>query len=170
MPMSATALGDVTSFHRKFVTGVPVVTTMADDKPYGLVVNAFSSVTISPATILVCINQSSSTHDVLYGAERFAVNLLSHDQVDVARRFATKGGDKFAGLRWHVGDHGQPALDGTCAVLEAEISSRVSTSTHTVFFADVLAASSTDRAPLVYAAGGFFDGSRLEPVQASSAS
>ncbi|MGE2834035.1 flavin reductase family protein [Mycobacterium sp. SMC-4] len=152
----------IKAFHRKFATGVTVVTTMDDGRPRGLAVNAFSSVTVSPATILVCVARSSSTHDVLFRATRFAVNLLAHDQIDVAARFATKSDDKFAGLAWHPGPHGMPVLAGSCAHLEAEISTRVRTSSHTVFFGDVLSAQAADSAPLIYADARFYDGSALQ--------
>lgn len=157
----------IKAFHRKFVTGVTIVTTAEADRPYGLAVNAFSSVTVSPAMILVCVAKSSSTHDILFRAQRFAVNLLAHDQLAVARRFATKSSDKFAELEWHIGEFGSPVLDGVCAHLEAAISTRVRTSTHTVFFGEVLGADSGDTAPLVYAGAQFFDGAALHPVRAA---
>ncbi|GAB2963411.1 flavin reductase family protein [Amycolatopsis acidiphila] len=155
---------DVRGFHRRFVTGVTIVTTMADGVPRGLAVNAFASVTVSPAVILVCVAKTSSTHEVLFRAERFAVNLLAHDQLPVARTFAAKGADKFAGLAWHQGHHGTPVLDGTCAHLEAEIAHRIRTSTHTVFLGSVLHAHSTPLAPLLYTNSQFYDGSELVPA------
>ncbi|KWX23890.1 oxidoreductase [Mycolicibacterium wolinskyi] len=155
---------DVKQFHRRFVTGVTVVTTMPAATPYGLALNAFASVSVSPATVLACVAKSSSTHDVLAEAQRFAVNLLAHDQLAVANRFATKAADKFDGLDWAVGEFGCPILSGTCAHLEAEVTTRVPTSTHTVFIGEVLRAVSTDRPPLVYAASRFFDGGALRPV------
>ncbi|WP_082753672.1 flavin reductase family protein [Mycobacterium sp. NAZ190054] len=159
-----TAQEQIKAFHRKFATGVTVVTTMAHGRPRGLAVNAFTSVTVSPAVILVCVARSSSTHDALFGATRFAVNLLAHDQVDVAARFATKSEDKFAGLAWHTGPHGMPVLDGACAHLEAETSTRARTSSHTVFFGEVLSAHAADSAPLIYADAQFYDGAALQPV------
>lgn len=155
----------VKAFHRKFATGVTIVTTVDNGRPRGLAVNAFSSVTVSPAVILVCVARSSSTHDSLFGAERFAVNLLAHDQSAVAARFATKDTDKFAGLPWQPGAHGMPILDGACAHLEADISQRVRTATHTVLFGEVLAATAGDAAPLIYTDGKFFDGAALQPAR-----
>lgn len=162
--MTAGLSEDTKQFHRRFVTGVTVVTTMAAATPYGLALNAFASVSVSPATILVCVAKSSSTHDILADAQRFAVNLLSHDQLTVANRFATKAADKFDGVDWSVGEFGCPILAGSCAHLEAELTTRVPTSTHTVFFGEVLRAVSTDLPPLVYAGAQFFDGGALRPV------
>ncbi|AKS30715.1 flavin reductase family protein [Mycolicibacterium goodii] len=156
---------DIKAFHRKFVTGITVVTTMADGTPYGLALNAFASVSVDPATILVCVATSSSTHDVLARTPRFAVNLLACDQLSVAQRFATKASDKFVGLDWTTGEFGSPILSGACAHLEAETVEKIPASTHTVFFGRVLRAASDDTAPLVYSDTKFFDGSALTPAQ-----
>ncbi|PJK18859.1 flavin reductase family protein [Mycolicibacterium goodii] len=156
---------DVRAFHRKFVTGITVVTTMAAGTPYGLALNAFASVSVDPATILVCVATSSSTHDVLVRTSRFAVNLLAHDQLSVAQRFATKSSDKFADIEWFTGEFGSPVLAGSCAHLEAETVEKIPASTHTVFFGRVLRAASTDTAPLVYSESAFFDGSALTPAR-----
>ncbi|GAB6987806.1 flavin reductase family protein [Nocardioides pyridinolyticus] len=157
-------LEDIKGFHRKFVTGVTIVTTKDGDQPCGLALNAFSSVTVDPAMILVCVAKSSTTHDVLFSASYFAVNLLSRDQLDVAQRFATKSADKFAGLDWYDGPSGSPIISDSCGYLEAEISMRVRTSTHTVFFGRVVSAQSAEVDPLIYLGSGFFDGSHLEPL------
>lgn len=162
--LSEPTLEEIKGFHRKFVTGVTIVTTKDGDQPRGLALNAFTSVTVDPAMILVCVAKSSSTHDVLFSASHFAVNLLSRDQLDVAQRFATKSADKFAGLDWHDGPSGSPIISNSCAYLEAEISMRVRTSTHTVFFGRVVGADSVDLDPLIYLGSGFFDGSRLAPL------
>jgi flavin reductase (DIM6/NTAB) family NADH-FMN oxidoreductase RutF len=157
---------EIRAFHRKFVTGITVVTTMEEGTPYGLALNAFASVSVEPATILVCVATSSSTHEVLVRAPRFAVNLLAHDQLSVAQRFATKSTDKFAELDWSTGEFGSPILAGGCAYLEAETIEKIPASTHTVFFGRVLHAASSDTAPLVYFQAGFFDGSALTPAPA----
>jgi flavin reductase (DIM6/NTAB) family NADH-FMN oxidoreductase RutF len=155
---------EIKAFHRKFVTGVTIVTTAHDGQPRGLALNAFTSVTVSPAMVLVCVAKSSTTHDALFGADHFAVNLLSRDQLAVANKFATKSSDKFNGLDWHTGQHGCPIIDDSCAHLEAEITMRVRTSTHTVFFGRVLNANSSDAAPLVYLGAEFFDGAQLQSL------
>ncbi len=153
---------EIMGFHRKFITGVTIVTASDDDgRPRGLALNAFSSVTVSPAMVLVCVNKTSSTHDVLFSARTFAVNLLANDQVHVAKRFASKSDDKFSGLDWHSSEYGSPIIDGSCAHLEAEISMRVRTSTHTVFFGRVLTAKSTETPPLIYFGARFFDSADL---------
>src|SRR3954466_8437267 len=86
--------------NRQFITGVTVVTTMDGDTPKGLPVNAFSSISLEPPTVLVCVQHTSSTHDVLFRANHLAINILSVEQLDVVSTFATKSADKFAALDW----------------------------------------------------------------------
>jgi flavin reductase (DIM6/NTAB) family NADH-FMN oxidoreductase RutF len=155
---------EIKAFHRKFVTGVTIVTTTHGQQPRGLALNAFTSVTVSPAMVLVCVAKSSTTHDALFAADHFAVNLRSRDQLGIAQRFATKSTDKFSSLDWHYGEHGSPIIDNSCAHLEAEIRMRVRTSTHTVFFGRVLNAHTNEAAPLVYLGAEFFDGAQLQPM------
>lgn len=150
--------------NRRFVTGVTVVTTIEGDKPKGLAVNAFSSISLDPPMVMVCVMRSSSTHDCLYRASHLAINILSTDQLDVVNRFAGKTDDKFAGLDWQPGPFGSPLIDRSSARLEAEIRERLQASTHTIFICRVVAADVTDRHAMVYSAGGFFDGAALAPL------
>jgi len=161
---SSPDLDTIRAFHRKFVTGVTIVTTMDGDHPRGLAVNAFSSISLSPALILVCVAKTSSTHEPLFRADSFAVNLLAHNQVDLAQHFATKSADKFSQIDWQAGAHGCPILAGACASLEAEVRERVQSSTHTIFIGRVLRASSEETLPLVYMASGFYDGGSMNPA------
>ncbi|GAB3785301.1 flavin reductase family protein [Nocardioides ungokensis] len=150
--------------NRQFVTGVTVVTAMDDDMPRGLAVNAFSSISLDPATVMVCVQRTSSTHDCLFRAQHLAINILSTDQVDVVTRFASKSADKFAGLDWTPGPFDSPLLERSSAQMEVEIRERLQASTHTVFICRVVHAACTDRHPMVYSAGQFFDGGALAPL------
>jgi flavin reductase (DIM6/NTAB) family NADH-FMN oxidoreductase RutF len=96
--------------NRQFITGVTVVTAMDDKKPRGLAVNAFSSVSLDPPTVMVAVQRTSSTHECLFRAEHLAINILSTDQLDVVGVFATKAADKFAGLDWEPGPYGSPLI------------------------------------------------------------
>lgn len=151
--------------NRRFVTGLTVVTTMDDGIPRGLAVNAFSSISLDPPTVLVCVMRTSTTHDVLYRAEHLAINIISIDQMDVVGVFASKAPDKFAGLAWHPAPNGSPFLERSCAAMEAQIRERLQSSTHTIFICRVVAADVSEHHPMVYSAGGFFDGSQLTALQ-----
>jgi len=151
--------------HSKFVTGVTVVTTQHDGVPKGLAVNAFSSISLTPPLVLVCIQKSSSTYEALVQAHHFAVNMLAADQLSIAQTFAAKRDDKFSAVPWRSGPHGSPLIDGACAHMEVEVGERLQASTHTVFIGRVVDAAHNDKAPLVYSARRFYDGGRLVPAE-----
>ncbi|MBZ6247305.1 MULTISPECIES: flavin reductase [Streptomyces] len=154
----------VRGVHRKFITGVTVVTTDDGGTPRGLAVNAFSSISLDPPMVLVCVQRSSSTHPALHRSRHLGISILAADQLDVAKVFASKGDDKFATLDWAPGEHGAPLIDGAAAQLEVEIGERLEAGSHTVFTGRVVSARHDDRAPLVYSGGGFFDISQTAPL------
>jgi flavin reductase (DIM6/NTAB) family NADH-FMN oxidoreductase RutF len=155
----------VRAAHRKFVTGITIVGGMdRDGAPFGLAVNAFMSVSLSPPTIMVCIGRSSRSHDRFLIAEAFSVNILAADQTKVAARFASSEPDKFAQASWRRGLLATPLIDGCCASFEARIIECVRASTHTIFVGRVMSVDSCERAPLVYLAGGMYDPSAFLPV------
>jgi len=150
--------------NRQFVTGVTVVTVMDGDVPRGLAVNAFASISLDPPTVLVCVQRTSSTHDCLFRADHLAINILSTDQLDVVNRFAAKSADKFAGLDWRPAPFGSPFIDRSSAQMEVQIRERLQASTHTVFICRVVDAQVSERHPMVYSAGRFYDGEALTPL------
>jgi flavin reductase (DIM6/NTAB) family NADH-FMN oxidoreductase RutF len=150
--------------NRQFVTGVTVVTTMDGDRPRGLAVNAFSSISLDPPTVMVCVQRTSSTYECLFRSSHLAINILSADQLDVVTRFAAKSDDKFSGLDWAPGRFGSPLIDRSSAQMEVEIRERLQASTHTVFVCRVVDAAVSDRTPMIYSAGRFFHGETLTPL------
>jgi flavin reductase (DIM6/NTAB) family NADH-FMN oxidoreductase RutF len=155
----------VRDVHRCFPSGVAVVTTSVDGAPYGLAVNAFSSVSLEPPLVLVCVKTTAQTHDHLYRGEHIGISFLAHDQVSVASVFATSGGDKFSQIPWHAGSTGVPVITDSSAYLETEIEQRLSAGTHTIFIGRVVDADAPARPPLVYFDGKFHDGAQLVEVQ-----
>ncbi|GAA3777579.1 flavin reductase family protein [Streptomyces phyllanthi] len=150
--------------NRQFVTGVTVVTAMDGETPRGLAVNAFSSISLDPATVMVCVQRTSSTHDCLFRADHLAINILSTEQLDVVGTFASKAEDKFSAVEWESGPFGSPLLAKSSAQMEVEIRERLQASTHTVFICRVVHAVAAEHPPMVYSAGKFFDGGALAPL------
>ena len=155
----------VKAFHRAFPTGVTIVTAKnASGDPAGLVVNAFSSVSMEPPMVLVCVNRSSQSHETFAAGNHIGISVLAHDQSNEAMSFAKSGGDKFSAVTWREAPNGSPLIDGAAAALEMEIVQLVSAGTHTVFFGVVTSAETSGKAPLLYHDGQFFDGSALKAV------
>jgi flavin reductase (DIM6/NTAB) family NADH-FMN oxidoreductase RutF len=156
---------EVKRVHRQFPTGVTIVTTQVDGIPYGLAVNAFSSVSLDPPAVLVCVAATSATYPRLLSTTALAVNILAYDQADVVQRFARSGGDKFAGLDWHPGPEGCPIIEGSSAHLELWVEHRLPAYTHTIFLGKVIGAAATERPPLVYLGGDLLNSGGLQPVR-----
>ncbi|MCZ2811975.1 MULTISPECIES: flavin reductase family protein [unclassified Modestobacter] len=161
-PNAAELVTAIKGTHRAFPTGVTVVTTIVGGEPVGLAVNAFSSVSLDPPLVMVCVSSTSRTHPHLFVDNPVAINILAAHQESVAMLFAMSEGDKFADLDWHAGQTGAPLVDGAAAAFEGRVISRIPAGTHTIFIVEVVAAGAEPRqAPLLYFGGKFFDPTSL---------
>jgi flavin reductase (DIM6/NTAB) family NADH-FMN oxidoreductase RutF len=136
---------------RRFATGVCIVTTEHEGVLHGFTVNAFSSVSVEPPTILICVNRSATAHALISAAERFCVNVLALEQRAVAERFA--GGDaktRFAGIDYRIGPSGSPILGGVIAYVDCALAEEYTAGTHTIFIGSVLEAGDHAGSPLGY--------------------
>ena len=150
--------------NRQFVTGVTVVTAMDDEKPAGPCGERVLQHLPGPADGHGC-GAAHVVHARLpVPRTHLAINILSTDQLDVVGVFATKADDKFAGLDWEPGPFGSPLIERSGAQMEVEIRERLQASTHTLFVCRVVHATVSDRHPMVYSAGKFFDGGALTPL------
>ncbi len=141
---------------RSFAAGVTVVTTRdGDGRPSGLTASAFTSVSLNPPLVLVCVDHGATAYPALRAHGRFAVNVLRREQEAVSRRFAESGGDKFDGVPYHEGRTGLPLLDGALATLECRVVEAHEAGDHTIFVGAVEAVSVTGGRPLVYFHGGY---------------
>ncbi len=104
-----------------FATGITIVTALAEDgTPTGLTANSFTSVSLDPPLLLVCIANGAGSAGVLAGAQRFAVNVLQIGQQPTSNRFAGRGEDRFAATPWAMGEFDTPVLIGSLASFECE--------------------------------------------------
>jgi flavin reductase (DIM6/NTAB) family NADH-FMN oxidoreductase RutF len=95
----------------QYATGVAIVTTAAaDGTPVGLTVNSFASVSLEPPLVLWSLAHKAASVDAFRDCARYLVHVLAADQVDLARRFAARGADRFAGVGWQPTDSGLPQL------------------------------------------------------------
>ena len=148
MPIDKDAFRRVLS---NFAAGVTVVTTLDRDRqPHGLTATAFTSVSLDPPLVLVCIDKKAETYPHFGPAGVFAVNFLGADQRDVSQHFAKHGGDKFSGLAWRRGVLGAPILDGSVGHVECRIANGFDGGDHTIYVGEIEAADATDGAPLLY--------------------
>ncbi len=144
---------------RRWATGVTVLTTVADGKRAGMTVSSFTSVSLEPPTVLVCLNKDAYAHDLVKQAGIYAVSMLSVGQEELSNRFAGLDpdiADRFEGLELVTAQTGCPLLPGATAWLDCVVKSTHDTYTHTIFVAEVVFARyDNERAPLVYHNRGY---------------
>jgi flavin reductase (DIM6/NTAB) family NADH-FMN oxidoreductase RutF len=133
-----------------FASGVTVVTTAHAGRPVGLTVSAFASLSVEPMLVLISIDKRVSTHETLQASGLFAVNILAEHQADLSTRFAAKVEDKFAGLTYRLGAHGQPLLEDTLAFIECRTVALLPGGDHTIFVGEVLDGGTREGRPLLY--------------------
>ncbi len=141
----------------RFVTGVTIVTTMSDDqKPHGLTINSFTSVSLEPPLVLICIAKDAGTLPHFLGNEHFAINLLAHDQTKISQKFATHNIDRFAGIDWQRGEFGAPLIDGALAYIECQRHETHEAGDHYIILGKVEKANFyDDKDPLLYYCGQY---------------
>jgi flavin reductase (DIM6/NTAB) family NADH-FMN oxidoreductase RutF len=142
---------------RRFATGVTVVTIFDGDMTLvGSTARSFTSVSLDPPLVLVCLNHESRTykHSVQQGC--YAINILGPDQEAIARGFATRGGSRSEICGWQRGPQGMPLLDGIHAALECNLEKEIRIATHAILIGRVVGfalASENSGQPLVFYGG-----------------
>lgn len=140
-----------------FATGVTIVTaTGSDGVPMGLTANSFTSVSLDPPLLLVCIANNASSAEVLKSAKHFAVNVLQIGQQPTSNLFASKGDDRFAETPWSYGESRAPIIDGSLSIFECEQYAIHEGGDHFILVGHVLKASfEPHRDPLLYFRGKY---------------
>jgi flavin reductase (DIM6/NTAB) family NADH-FMN oxidoreductase RutF len=138
------------------VTGVCVVTALGPDGPAGLTTNAVTSLSLEPALVVVCFDNTSRTLPVVRAAGRFAINILRVGQEELAKRFASKriAADKFAAVTHDV-DRGVPVLDGALAWLVCDLVAEHPGGDHTIGVGAVTDMERGPGEPLVFHRGSY---------------
>lgn len=140
-----------------FATGVTIVTAVdAAGIPVGLTANSFTSVSLDPPLLLVCIANSSGTAPALREAGNFGVNVLQIGQQPASNRFATRGEDRFANLPWAPGQTGVPLLGSSLVSFECQRESLHEAGDHFILVGRVVRAQfEPHRDPLLYFRGKY---------------
>jgi flavin reductase (DIM6/NTAB) family NADH-FMN oxidoreductase RutF len=140
----------------RFATGVAIAGAIdANGVPHGLTVNSFSSVSLDPPLILICLGHAIAAIDVFRQARCFGLSVLREDQRELSERFAARSDNRFESLAWRLGETGVPLLDGALASIECEARHRVTAGDHDIFVGEMVRASSSDGEPLIYFASEY---------------
>ena len=140
-----------------FATGVTVVTCLdPSGQPVGLTANSFTSVSLDPPLLLVCVKRTAGSAAALTAAGHFAVNVLQTGQQPASIRFAAKGEDRFGATPWSPGEHGPPVLRDSLGVFECAAHAVHEGGDHHILVGEVLRASFDPTLdPLLYFRGKY---------------
>ena len=135
----------------RFATGVAVA-SVTDERgaAHGLTVNSFTSVSLNPPLVLICLSNEVTMIEAFRGASHFGINILREEDREISQRFSTKGHDRFNGIAWRPGRSGVPLIDCALAAMECETYQRVASGDHDILVGRVVAARVEDGAPLVF--------------------
>lgn len=139
-----------------FATGVTVITTKDKDGALtGLTANAFMSLSLNPPLVLISVDKGATCYACFELKNGFTVNFLSEDQEEISRRFATKGADKFADLKWRAGGNGAAIIEGALGYVECRITECHEGGDHTIVVGEIVDARATGERPLLFFKGKY---------------
>ncbi|WP_250907327.1 flavin reductase family protein [Nonomuraea sp. NEAU-A123] len=148
----------------RFATGVVAITALdpLNREPCGLAANSFTSVSLDPPLVAFCVAHTSTSWPKVRGAKVITVNVLAEHQQHVCAQLASRGGDKFAGLRWTGSPGGNPVIEGALAWIDCAIEAEHMAGDHMIVVARVLQLDThADGGPLLFFRGGY--GGFVEP-------
>jgi flavin reductase (DIM6/NTAB) family NADH-FMN oxidoreductase RutF len=134
-----------------FPTGVVAIGAVIDDRPVGMAVNSFTSISLEPALVAVSVARTSSTWPVLATSSRLGMSVLgSHHEV-LCRQLSARIPDRFEGAEWHEGESGAVLIDGAALWLECEVRASFDGGDHEIILLEVVNAEAfPEVAPLVF--------------------
>jgi 3-hydroxy-9,10-secoandrosta-1,3,5(10)-triene-9,17-dione monooxygenase reductase component len=138
-----------------YLTGVTVVAAHTPDGPAGFTCQSFASLSLDPPLVVFAARTAGSSWPKVRDAGVVGISILASDHEDVARQFATSGGDKFAGVALTTGESGAPLLADALAWVEGTIVDVATHGDHDVVVVAVRAVGHRDGEPLAYFRGGF---------------
>jgi flavin reductase (DIM6/NTAB) family NADH-FMN oxidoreductase RutF len=139
-----------------YPTGVTALAALVDGEPVGLAANSFTSVSLDPPLVSVCVATASRTWPRLRGAARIGVSVLSHRQEGASRRLAARGIDRFAGLAWHSTEDGAVLLGHASAWFDCSVEREIRAGDHEIVLLAVHGLGADPQTPpLVFHGSGY---------------
>jgi flavin reductase (DIM6/NTAB) family NADH-FMN oxidoreductase RutF len=139
-----------------FATGVTVVTTVdGDGTPRGFTANSFTSVSLEPPLILVCLAKSAASCPIFAAAQSYAVNILCEEQKSVSAVFSSGTEDRFAAVDWSTRTTGCPILDGVVAWLDCRMHQVIDAGDHYILIGRIVDYDYAASSPLGYCRGAY---------------
>jgi flavin reductase ActVB len=134
----------------RWASGVTIVTARSGGVPVGMTAASFSSLSLDPPLVLVCVARSAQSHEGLVSAPGFAIHLLGESQAEMSARFARAGADKFGEVPMESGPFGAPLLPFGVARLVCEAYGTHEGGDHTILVGRVVSTELAGTDPLLY--------------------
>ena len=143
---------DIRTVMRYFASAVTVVTSALDTgELFGLTVTAFTSVSLDPPLVLICIRNESTATNLFKKSMRFCVNILTEDQQAISEKFSLAGeAGRFQNLDYYFGKGGSPIIRNCIGFIDCKIASFLAAGDHTIFFGEAVDVFGDDKRPLLY--------------------
>lgn len=141
-----------------YASGITVITSCIDGEPVGFTCQSFYSVSMNPPLVSFSVMADSYSYPRIRQAGRFAVNILSGEQVKVSNQFARRGEDKWHGIEWQTSPLGNPIIAGSLYWLDCEIHAEHAAGDHLIVIGEVKALNRQEAAaaqPLLYFKGQY---------------
>lgn len=141
-----------------YASGITVITSDVDGEPIGFTCQSFYSVSTNPPLVSFSVMSSSYSYPKIRRAGRFAVNILSDEQVRISNQFARQSADKWHGVDRQESPLGNPIIDGALHWLDCEIHAEHAAGDHLIVIGEVKALNLPEAAasqPLLYFKGQY---------------
>jgi flavin reductase (DIM6/NTAB) family NADH-FMN oxidoreductase RutF len=135
-----------------FPTGVTVITTSYDDKLFGFTANSFTSVSLKPPLVSFCLDKKSFSNHSFSNSEKFAVSILTENQIDISKHFSMHHLEKFLNIPYEIGEYTScPLIDGAICHIECRKVTSYEAGDHLIFIGEVVnTAIKNNLKPLLY--------------------
>lgn len=156
-PPAAAAI-DPTLFRKTmgcFATGVTIVTTKSGGEIHGMTVNSFTSVSVQPMLVLICLAKGSQTTAAVQAKGWFVVNILEEKQVELSIRFARQNEDRYAGVNFTLNEYDLPVLPDCVAHLVCRVHRIDPGGDHIIVIGEVVKVALREAAPLLFFRGAY---------------
>lgn len=139
-----------------FPSGVTAFGGLVADQPIGMAASSFTSVSLDPALVSICVAKTSTTWPAIQSRQTFGISVLSKSQGEVARRLSVRADERFAGIHWRASTSGAVFIDGAPLWLECAPYRVIPAGDHVIVVLQILGlASYPDEEPMVFHRSGF---------------
>ncbi|MCD2114875.1 flavin reductase family protein [Rhodococcus rhodochrous] len=135
----------------QFPSGVIAICTLGPDGPVGMAVSSFTSVSLEPALVSICIDRASTTWPKLSTARRIGISVLGAEQAELCKALAARNADRFATATWHASPDDAVFLAGASLWLDCRVDRTIQAGDHDIVLFEVLGTRAHDgHHPLVF--------------------